>query len=235
MSVIKALVFDLDDTLLYGEGAASIAAACHAVAAADAGLDAEALQAANTKVWSEYWPRMQAAWTLGKLSTAELTLGAWTRTLSACNCHRPELVLLAQRIAGERLGSSYRLFDDVAPLFEALAGRLPLALITNGASDLQREKLRHTDLERWFDAIVISGEAGCAKPDPRIFRLALENLGASEDGAWYVGDNPVNDIAGAKDAGLTAVWLNRDCAVWPYQDVRPDHEIGSLAEMPSLL
>jgi phosphoglycolate phosphatase-like HAD superfamily hydrolase len=61
--------------------------------------------------------------------------------------------------------NGYRVFDDVTDLLAAVrrAG-VQLGLITNGAADTQREKLRILDLERWFDVVLISGEVGIAKP-----------------------------------------------------------------------
>ena len=52
---------------------------------------------------------------------------------------------------------------------------------------------------------------------------------------WHVGDNPHTDVAGAKAAGLTAVWLNRKRLPLPATSLHPDHEIHSLTELSGLL
>ena len=101
-----------------------------------------------------------------------------------------------------------------------------MAVVTNGAACLQREKLAASGLERHFDAVVVSGELGVGKPDPSVFRHALELLGA--DGGVMIGDSLDRDIDGALAAGLDAVWINR-FGSGPGRDGVP--EISSLAEL----
>ncbi len=97
-----------------------------------------------------------------------------------------------------------------------------LALLTNGAADVQHEKLSRTTLARYFEAIVISGEAGVGKPDPRVFAIVLERLGVEADAATMVGDSLVRDVGGAQRAGLRAIWLDRESAhsAGPVPDAR---------------
>ena len=71
-------------------------------------------------------------------------------------------------------------------------------MITNGASDTQREKLGVTGIERVFAAIFISAEVGIVKPDPAIFHLALDKLSVGADAAVYVGDYLHHDVAGGE-------------------------------------
>lgn len=98
-----------------------------------------------------------------------------------------------------------RLFDDVQKALDELKQRFRLALITNGASDTQRSRLRLLGIEKTFHAVIISGEVGVAKPDASIFELALRKLGAVNESVWHVGDNLKTDVAGAAGAGLTSV------------------------------
>ena len=83
-----------------------------------------------------------------------------------------------------------------------------LALLTNGAPDLQREKIQGANLARFFDTILISGEVGVGKPDCRIFKLALGALAASPFETVMVGDSLTRDILGAQRAGLKGILLN---------------------------
>jgi len=110
-----------------------------------------------------------------------------------------------------------------------------LALITNGASDTQRTALRALGIEDRFDAIVISGEVGIAKPDASIFRLAADKLGLQPKSVWHVGDSLRTDVAGARAAGVVAVWLNRPGARRESGEPEPEHEIRSLKELPALV
>jgi putative hydrolase of the HAD superfamily len=118
---------------------------------------------------------------------------------------------LGERFAAERR-RRHEVFADVRPALEELGARFTLAVVTNGASCLQREKLAASGLEGYFEAIIASGELGSGKPDPAIFRHALSCLCVGGEHAAMVGDSLSRDIAGATAAGIRAVWLNRDGA-----------------------
>lgn len=171
---------------------------------------------------------------LGRLDGEAVSLEAWRRTLLDCGVTDLELARAARKAHIRHAQATARLHEDASPALDLLKPRFPLALITNGASDTQRSSLRLLDLEDRFDAVLISGEVGVAKPDPAIFLMAADRLGTEPAAVWHIGDNLGTDVAGACTAGLTAVWLNRLGAA-PPADVRPDHEIRSLSELPALL
>lgn len=83
-----------------------------------------------------------------------------------------------------------------------------LVLITNGASEPQREKLERFALTDAFDAVLIEGEFGAGKPDPSIYLHALELLSVKPDEAWIVGDNYEWEIAAPGRLGIRGVWIN---------------------------
>jgi putative hydrolase of the HAD superfamily len=85
---------------------------------------------------------------------------------------------------------------------------LRLAVVTNGGSRRQRQKLARAGLEPLLPLILVSEEVGVEKPDPTIFRLALERLGLEADEVLFVGDDPVRDIAGAHGAGIATCWVS---------------------------
>ena len=128
----------------------------------------------------------------------------------------------------------HELFPDALPALDDLGRDHPLGLVTNGAPDLQREKIRGTDLARHFEEIVVSGELGYGKPDPRVFAVALERLRTPPDDAVMIGNSLESDILGATRAGVRAIWLNRDGAP-PDPEITPDAEIRSLAQVRSAL
>ena len=106
----------------------------------------------------------------------------------------------------------WEVFPDVRPALAALRDRgLPLAIVSNFDGRLATI-CRALGLAAAFDAIVMSGRAGCAKPDPRIFRVALERLGVDGSAALHVGDSAREDVDGARAAGIAALWLRRDGA-----------------------
>lgn len=105
---------------------------------------------------------------------------------------------------------SERLVDGVVALIQALRDDgIKIGLLTNNASAEQRAKLNRHNLEALFDAIIISGEVGIAKPDPQIFNIALGELDAQADETVMIGDSWGSDILGANGIGMRAIWLNR--------------------------
>jgi putative hydrolase of the HAD superfamily len=105
------------------------------------------------------------------------------------------------------------------PEVPAALGRLRtagarLAVVSNWDVSLH-DVLERTQLRALVDAVVISAELGAAKPDPAIFRAALDRLGASAADAMHVGDSVEHDVEGARAAGLRAVLVARNGAVPP--------------------
>ena len=199
-------------------------------------LDAERLREANRAVFSSYGPERLDAWTLGKLSGAELTLEAWRRTLQSCGNHDDTLVQFAAKAHLHFASDSYQPFPDVARLMSAVRqARVPIALVTNGAADTQRNKIEAMGIADLFSAFSISGETGVAKPDKRAFTFVLKALGVSGKHVWHVGDSLATDVAGANAAGLTSVWLNRDGSLRNRNDAQPDLEVTSLSELTPYL
>jgi 2-haloalkanoic acid dehalogenase type II len=236
MGTVHALSFDLDGTLLDGSRWQEIIiGTCRQIAAAQPGLDAARLFHANTEVWEGYFPEAEEKWALGILDGRAVTLEAWRRTLLACGSDDESSAQFAAETYLRNRREGLRLFDDVREAFSLLKARLSLALVTNGASDTQREALRTLGLEQEFGAVVISGEVGITKPDASIFVMALDKLGVDPENAWHVGDSLRTDVAGAQRAGLTSVWLNRRGIRREEGEPQPDFEIGSLRELPALL
>ena len=115
----------------------------------------------------------------------------------------------------ETLLSDYRagfpgaclLFADAAQTLSSLrASGLKLGLITNGSVRMQSRKLECLHLSPMFDTILISDAEGISKPDRRIFHRALERLNVDPTHAVFVGDHHEVDVAGARAAGMLAVW-----------------------------
>ena len=236
MSRPRALFLDLDETLVDRLDPSVISQTCAAIASLYPELDEARLAAANREVWDAYWPEVEHRWTLGELDGAAVSLEAWRRALRKCGCTDASVAEHTARIFRQQSCAAYRLFDDTHDLVAAAKGaRIPLALITNGASDTQRDKLAALGIGHWFDTVVISGEVGLAKPDPRIFEVAVEALAVERDAVWHVGDSLSSDVAGARATGLTAVWLNRSGLARAADDPEPDIEIRSLSELIPLL
>ncbi|WP_017901990.1 HAD family hydrolase [Pseudomonas asplenii] len=121
-------------------------------------------------------------------------------------------------------------FPEVEPTLQALGRRFALGVVTNGNADVRR-----LGLADYFRFALCAEDIGIAKPDSRLFHEALArggNIPASA--AVHIGDHPGDDIAGAQQAGLRAVWYNPMGKAWEAER-RPDAEIRSLTELPALL
>lgn len=114
-----------------------------------------------------------------------------------------------------------------------LAANYRLGMVTNGIPDVQRTKIDNTGLDRYFDAIVISGELAIGKPEPAIYQHALGLLDAKPEETIMVGDSFPRDVLGSQSFGMRGVWISMGR---PQPDVGdPWLTIKSLAELPSHL
>ncbi len=95
-------------------------------------------------------------------------------------------------------------FEDVLPTLTSLQGRVALGTVSNGAADLQVIGIAH-----FFQTAIAAHHFGCAKPDATIFHAACHALGVLPQEAVYVGDDPLLDVEGAQKAGLHGIWMNR--------------------------
>lgn len=139
----------------------------------------------------------------------------------------PEILDMAlDRYQSDRF-RGLELFEDTLDAIDAVSKKYQVAIITNGPTDIQQPKIDLLEIEPLFSFILISEDTGFWKPDPRIFELALAHAGVPAHEAIYVGDSPDHDIAGAKAAGIPAVWMNRLEENWPGGS-RPDYEVRDL-------
>jgi len=114
----------------------------------------------------------------------------------------------ASRTYRKRYMTTKRAVEGAAELLSGLHGKAKLAIVSNNLLSEQIPKLNELDFEKYFDVLVTSAEAGVAKPDKRIFEIALEKLSVSPDEAVVIGDSFDKDIVGAHNAGIRSIWLN---------------------------
>jgi len=130
--------------------------------------------------------------------------------------------------------ATHIVFPEVVSVLQSLRQRYRIAIVTNGAPDLQQEKIAGARLGEYFDVIVISGQVGHGKPDPRVFQSALSQLGVTASEAVMVGDNAMRDIGGAQDMGIGGIWVRREQQLCP-PAISPNATINSLTEIAELL
>ncbi len=226
MQPLRAICFDLDNTFwdvvpvivrAEQELHAWLAAHCPGALAGD---DIEALRRDREAIAHAH-PHMRH-------DVSFLRQEALRRRLVAAG-HRPELALRAFEVfyaARNRVD----LFEDVGPALERLASRYRLMTLTNGNADLARIGIAHH-----FECSMTAADAGCAKPDERIFAALLERAGLQPDEVLYVGDEPEIDIVGARRAGLAAAWINRRQQSWPVELPAPTWSVADLADLADRL
>lgn len=123
-------------------------------------------------------------------------------------------------------------FPNLTLMLEDLAGKsIRLGMITNGRGQFQLDNILALGIKDHFEEILISEWEGMAKPDPAIFRKALSGLAVSPDEAVYIGDHPKNDIQAAQAVGMKAVWKKDQ--QWSCLDA--DGEIDDLNEIVGLV
>lgn len=171
---------------------------------------------------------MHDLWLNAPNSGAELLREGSYRILRKLGIDDKELAMHVSQAYYRTWVSHLKLFPEVREVLKTLRPHYKLGVISNGPSDLQRYKLKLFDLEREFDPIVISGEVGVAKPDPKIFRHALERAKVLPSEALYVGDSPTYDIAGAKGIGMKMAWVNRDGVPTENLEIKPDFVVHEL-------
>jgi putative hydrolase of the HAD superfamily len=255
--VQPVVIFDLDETLVVEEASVREAfeatAGSAGVAGVDAGELAVAARACARGLWHaapmrEYCVRVGLAsweglWCAFEGDGEEVRAlrewaptyrrDAWARALAAQGVHDDELATrLGERFAEERR-ARHVVFEDAEPTLVALRDTHVLAVLTNGPSCLQREKLAASGLASYFEVVVASGDLGVGKPDVAVFSQVLERVG-SPTHATMVGDNVERDVDGALDAGIGAVWLNRDGRPRP-EGRGAMREIASLSELEGAL
>lgn len=257
----QAVLFDLDDTLLWDDRSVKEAfeATCQAGAEA-AGVDPGQLEEAVRKearalyesyetfpftkmiginpfegLWANFREGEQEEFRKLEQLAPGYRKEAWTRGLRALGVENEELgAKLAEQFPAERRKRPL-VYDETFRVLDALKGKYKLLLLTNGSPDLQREKLAGVpELTPYFDHIIISGEYGEGKPAASIFRHAMERLGIEPEHGIMVGDKLTTDILGANTVGMTSVWVNRHGAV-RNDEIIPSHEIAHLEELLLLL
>lgn len=164
-----------------------------------------AIAGADPREWAEAFARLGSDLSVGRITLAQ----GFGQILAACGI-RPRPALVRELLAKERelLAASSRLHDDAIMFLRALrAHGIRVALVSN-CMENTRPLLSGLGVSALADAVVLSCEAGCAKPDARIYRQALDQLGVRAGAAVLVDDQPAF-CAGAAAVGITALQIAR--------------------------
>jgi len=225
------LLLDLDDTILrFSAGQPNfwqLALEQHLPERSDHARLFTRIEAVSREFWGQaeraFWGRQNMLEARRRITLAALT----DEGISPALC---------QRIADDMTEwkeSGVRPFDGALETLQLLREHgHKLALLTNGSAAFQRRKLERYALGPLFELVLIEGELGYGKPDPRVFRSALAHFAIEPQQAWMVGDNLDADIAGAREVGIAGVWHDALGTGLPaLSSVVPERVIQRLSEL----
>lgn len=255
---LKAVLFDLDDTLLWDDRSVKEAfeATCRAAAAAYPQIDPDELETAVRRearalyeafeafpftkqiginpfegMWANFTEGEHEDFRKLEVFAPHYRKEAWTRGLAAVQIDDPELgARLAELFPKERRSRPLA-YEETFEVLDRLKADYRLLLLTNGSPDLQKEKIAgFPQLAAYFDHIIISGEFGEGKPSAAIFRHALQLLDLTPEEGIMVGDKLTTDICGSAAVGMRNVWINAH-GVERSGGHEPTYEISRLREL----
>jgi putative hydrolase of the HAD superfamily len=206
---IRAVLWDIDDTLVDYTGAERVGAIAFARARglADRYVDEDALAEEWHAVMARHYERYLAG-ELGFLEQRRARVREFTGEAGLSDA-AADAVFAEYEALHE---AAWRVFPDVVPALDALEAAAPglrHGLLSNSAGAVQERKLAATGLRGRFATLVCSEEAGVAKPAAGAFLAGCAALGVAPGETVYVGDRADVDGLGAARAGLVGVWVDR--------------------------
>jgi HAD superfamily hydrolase (TIGR01549 family) len=250
LSEIRAIYFDLDDTLC-GYWAASSRAL-------EASFEAHRPETHSTRDLLEHWatafrefiPEIKTdRWYPGYLASGEPTRTEQMRRALA-HAGIGDLNLASQisetymRLRNENL----TLFPDAIKVLDMVHARYPLGLITNGPADIQRMEIATLGIGHYFANVFIEGEVGFGKPEPEVFQRAARAVEQPPEHLLFVGNSYEHDILPAIAAGWSTAWIRRPSDIPPSAGITrsrpeerkpdqpaPTYEIKELSELIPIL
>jgi putative hydrolase of the HAD superfamily len=233
----RAMLIDMDETILSAYGRPELAWTI--VATEFAGelrpLSPQQVAAAISSFAQAFWATAEPAWRL-KLteSRREVAKGGFAALAPRTAVALPDdlAIRIADRFSAYRDEQMF-VFPGAHEAIDALKARgVKLALVTNGAAEIQRAKIERFALAHRFDHIQIEGEHGFGKPDERAYRHAMQALDVDADDTWMVGDNLEWEVEVPQRLGIYAIWIDiHGDGLPPGSIVKPDRIIRSLTEL----
>ncbi len=198
------IFFDIDNTLLDNDSAQAAAAAF--IYNKNNCLQDLYSEEEFPNIWNDVTEKYVKQYTAGHMTFSQQRRERLNEIFKDRMSQEKVIVAFEEYLAAYQ--GNWQLYPDVVPLLERYKDT-PKGIISNGDSDLQRQKLEKTGIAHYFEVIVVSDDIGIFKPDPAIFAHAVKRAGKQPSQCWYVGDKVDIDAKAAMDAGLTGVWVNR--------------------------
>lgn len=214
----KLILVDADDTLFDFQAANRAAV----------GQLMEELGLASPEIFDEYQAINHACWQAlerGEMTQETLHVERFRRFL-AQKGRADDPVQVAARFA-KLLGSQSIALPYAEDVVRQLSARCPVVVLTNGITVIQQGRMARSPIRQWITRMVISQQVGAAKPDPRIFEIALD--GVSPGDALMIGDSAQSDVLGANRAGVDVCWFNPAGKALP-EGVHAEYEVRDLRD-----
>ncbi len=224
----RAVFLDADDTLLdypASERAALLSALQEQGVAGDPEAMLERYRRHNADVWR--------AFERGDITQIDLRTERFRRLARDLGTTALDIPAISERYL-DFLSEGAHLLPGADDLVERLARRLPLVIVTNGIARVQRARFARIPFMRHMRHIVISEEVGVAKPDPRIFRPALDALALDAREVLFIGDSTTSDMPAAHAAGMDFCWYNPDGRPVP-AGFRPHADVRTLTDIARIV
>ncbi len=226
--MIKAIFFDLDDTLVNSKKA-EYNAICDFKKLYSEFDKIKDIDFAN--VWNKITIEIYEEYHSGKISFEELRIGRMKGLFSNYSINisdeEAEQKFKDYKSIYEK---NWILFDDAKEVLEHLKNKYKLVIISNGDGKWQRKKIEHMGLNKYFSDIIISSEVGYSKPEKEIFDIACKMVDLKPANCVMIGDKLKVDIQGALNAGMQAIWVNRKKEKLSYE-----YQIKELNELTKYL
>ena len=234
---IKGILFDINGTLIdihTDEGMDEIYRAISHF------LTYQGIQLHRGEVRAQYYQIMEDQVKESGEEHPEFDAVALWREFLTRNLH-PASIAAAERLEAMSrfLAHLYRgisrqrleLYPDVKPVLDELNRRFSLAVVSDGQSAWAAPEMRAMGIDGYFAPIVISGDHGFRKPDPRLYQTALNGIGAEPQEVLFVGNDMYRDVFGAKKMGMKTVFFLSNQGRQHMEGVEPDYIIYRFAEL----
>jgi putative hydrolase of the HAD superfamily len=236
---IRALLFDVNGTLIDIETDEGLEEIYRAIAHF---LTYQGISVHRWEVRDLYFQimqqqRTQSAETFAEFDVVEVwreflrnRASDYTRSLPSEKREQLPLFLaeLHRGIARKRL----RPYPQVQETLDQLRTHYHMAVVSDAQSAYAVPELRAVGLLHYFNPLIVSGDYGYRKPDPRLFQKALDALHVRPEQALFFGNDLFHDIYGAQQVGMKAIFVSSDQGYASYQTTAPDYTISSFAELP---
>ncbi|HFH9837042.1 TPA: HAD family hydrolase [Streptococcus suis] len=228
---MKALIFDLDDTLYDQIQPFKKAISRHLQVA-------DELMAPLYLAFRHHADQVFEAAATGKMSLKDSHIYRMKEALADFDIHVSDALALTIQIDYDY----YQGQLELSPIFPAIfryckEKGIAMGIITNGPYRHQLRKIRTLGLLDWFDQdlIMISGQLGVAKPHPSIFQVMEQRLGLPAKEICYLGDSFENDVIGAKACGWQVIWFNHRLRSKPDTAVDADKVVENWEDLESTI